>query len=198
MNMPSIPHEEVIGRKTLILGDINTGKTTLTRNLLIGLCDRGLGDQIVVIDLAPEIPGKIAAERGLPGAGGKLLPPEGFNVLYLTGHFLAPRLTSKTEKEAIEKARRNRRRIGGLFRRLKGSPRRILMVNDISMALQAGTAGSLIRALAQGTTIVANGYWGERLGGGTLTAREKAGMQELRSYFEKEGRILVLERSLQS
>jgi hypothetical protein len=194
MSIPSISHEEVIGRKTLILGDINTGKTTLTRNIMAGLCDRGLGEQIAVVDLAPEIPGEIAAQRGLPGAGGKLLPPEGCNVLYLTGHFIAPRLTSKTEEEACEKARRNRRIIAGLLRRLKRSPREILVVNDISMALQAGTTGSLIRALTPGATIVANGYWGERLGGGKLTAREKARMQELRSYFEKEGRVFVLEQ----
>ena len=193
MSMPSISYDDIVGRKTLILGDINTGKTTLTKDVLVEMCRQGLGDRIAIVDLAPEIPGDVAAKRALPGVGGKLLPPEGCGVLYLTAHFVAPRLSSKTEEEALEKARRNRRIIGGLFRQLNKFPREILLLNDISMALQAGTAGTLIRALEQAGTIVANGYWGERLGGGTLTAREKARMAKLKAHFEKEGRVLILE-----
>jgi len=179
-------------RKTLILGDINTGKTTLTGNILGELCSRGLGGRIAVVDLAPEIPGQAAAEKGLPGAGGKLIPPDGCNVLYLTGHFAAPRLTSKTEEEALEKARRNQRKILRLLRGLKASARDILLFNDTSMALQAGTAKTLINAMVRATTVVANGYWGERLGGGKLTSREKARMARLKAWFEKEGRVIIL------
>ena len=192
MSTPFLSFEDVIDRKTLVLGDINAGKTTLTRDILAEFCRRGLDERIAILDLAPEIPGDAAAERGLPGAGGKLLPPGGHSVLYLTGHFAAPRLTSKTEEEALEKARRNRRTMGRLFGRLKNSSRDILLVNDISMALQAGTTASLIRILAAAKTVIANGYWGERLGGGKLTAREKARMTQLKSWFEKEGRVIVL------
>lgn len=195
MNAPSLSFEDIMDRKTLILGDINTGKTTLTRDMFAEFCRRGLGERIAILDLAPEIPLDTATRKGLPGAGGKLLPPEECNALYLSGHFTAPRLTSKTEEEALEKARRNRRIMGRLFQRLKNSSRDILVANDISMALQAGTTASLIRVLATAGTVVANGYWGERLGGGKLTAREKARMIKLKAWFEREGRVIILKSS---
>ena len=195
MSVPPLSFEDAIGRMTLILGDINSGKTTLTRSILTEFCRRGLSERIAVLDLAPDIPAGAAAEKGLPGAGGKLLPPEGCSILYLSGHFAAPRLASKTEEEALGKARRNRRIMGRLFRRLKNCPREILVVNDISMALQAGTTASLIRVLATAGTVVANGYRGERLGGGKLTAREKARMTQLKGWFEKDGRVIILDRS---
>jgi hypothetical protein len=191
--MPVITYEEIIGQKTLILGDINTGKTTLTADVLKELCGRGLADSIAVIDMAPEIPGELAAGKGLRGVGGKLLPPGGCKVLYLTGRFVAPRLSSKTEEEAMEKARRNRRIVGRLFSRLNRSPKEILLVNDISMAVQTGTSAGLIRALERSPTVVANGYWGDRLGGGPLTVREKSEMTRLKEYFEQKGRVLILE-----
>jgi hypothetical protein len=84
--------------------------------------------------------------------------------------------------------------MGGLFLRLERFPREILLINDVSMALQAGTAKNLISRLSKASTLVANGYWGVRLGGGVLTARERAEMEKLKAYFEKEGRVLVLER----
>lgn len=194
MNRSMIFAEKILGGRTLILGDVNTGKTTLTRNLLEELCRRRLGDKVAVLDLAPDIPAEIAAEKGLTGVGGKLQPPEGCGVLYLGGPFAPPRLSSKTETEAREKARCNRRRIETLFRRLDRRPRKILLINDVSIALQAGTAQSLIRRLERVETVVANGYWGERLGGGALTAQEQNEMGKLKTYFEKTGQVLMLER----
>ena len=147
----------------------------------------------MIVDMAPEIPEKLARERGLIGVGGKLMPPEGHDILYLGGHFEPPRLSSKTEEEAMEKARQNRRIIEGLFRKLDLQSRDILLVNDVSIYLQAGTAESLTQWLDRAATVIANGYWGKRLGGGTLTERERTETVKLKDYFEQKGRVLILE-----
>jgi len=191
--MPGIHLEDYLSRKTLILGDVNTGKTTLTRKVLEALCRRNLGGRIAIVDMAPEVPEKLANEKGLIGVGGKLMPPERHDILYLGGHFEPPRLSSKTEEEAMEKARQNRRIIEGLFRKLNLQSRDILLVNDVSMYLQAGTTENLTRLLDQAATVIANGYWGKRLGGGTLTERERTETAKLKTYFEQKGRVLILE-----
>lgn len=191
--MPDIHPEDYLSRKTLILGDVNTGKTTLTMKVLEALCRRDLGWRIAIVDMAPEVPEKLAKEKGLPGVGGKLTPPEGYDILYLGGHYEPPRLSSKTEEEAMEKARQNQLISEGLFRKLDGQSRNILFVNDVSIYLQAGTTENLTRWLEQAATVVANGYWGERLGGGALTRRERTETAKLKTYFEQKGRVLILE-----
>jgi len=191
--MPGIHLEDYLSRKTLILGDVNTGKTTLTRKVLEALCCRDLGRRIAIVDMAPEVTEKLANEKGLIGVGGKLTPPEGHDILYLGGHFEPPRLSSKTEEEAIEKAQQNRRISEGLFRKIDGQSRDILLVNDVSIYLQAGTTENLTRWLDQAATVIVNGYWGKRLGGGTLTEQERTEMAKLRTYFEQKGRVLILE-----
>lgn len=192
--MPGIHLEDYLSRKTLILGDVNTGKTTLTGKVLEALlCRPNLGGRIAIVDMAPEVPEELANEKGLIGVGGKLMPPERHDILYLGGHFEPPRLSSKTEEEAMEKARQNRRIIEGLFRKLNLQSRDILLVNDVSMYLQAGTTENLTRWLDQAATVIANGYWGKRLGGGTLTERERTETAKLKTYFEQKGRVLILE-----
>ncbi len=192
--MAEIHLADYLSRKTLILGDVNTGKTTLMRKMLEALLYRpDLGGRIAIVDMAPEIPEKLAKERGMVGVGGKLPPPEGHDILYLGGHFEPPRLSSKTEEEAIEKARQNRRKIEGLFGRLDFQSRDILLVNDVSIYLQAGTAEDLTRWLDQSPTVIVNGYWGRSLGGGMLTERERTETAKLKAYFEQKGRVLILE-----
>jgi len=191
--MSGINLEDYLSRKTLILGDVNTGKTTLTKKVLEALCRRDLGGRIAIVDMAPEVPEKLAKEKGLPGVGGKLTPPEGHDILYLGGHYDPPRLSSRTEEDAMEKAKQNRRIGEGLFRKLDGQSRDILLVNDVSMYLQAGTTENLTRWLDRAATVIANGYWGKRLGGGTLTERERTETLKLKTYFEQKGRVLILE-----
>jgi len=191
--MPEIHLEDYLSRKTLILGDVNTGKTTLTKKVLEALCCRDLGGRIAIVDMAPEVTEKLANEKGLIGVGGKLTPPEGHDILYLGGHFEPPRLSSKTEEEAIEKAQQNRRISEGLFRKIDGQSRDILLVNDVSIYLQAGTTENLTRWLDQAVTVIANGYWGKRLGGGRLSEREEIETANLKTYFEQNGRVLILE-----
>ena len=192
---PCLP-ADLLGKKLLVMGDINAGKTTLCRQWLARLCAQGQGGRIVVLDLAPDIPPALAQARGLAGAGGYLLPPPDSDVLDLRTHLHAPRLSSATEAEAEEKAAENARAIEALFDQLppSGSGRDVLFINDVTLYLQAGFAADLLGNLGKAdfTTLVVNGYWGQRLGDSALSRREREQTRRLREHFANHGQVLDL------
>ena len=191
--MISVPGTECLGRKILVIGDVNTGKTTLCKGWLNELSQQGLGARIALIDMAPTISHELALKRGIVGAGGELRAPEGSQVLDLRAHLEPPRLSSSSESEALEKAAHNAQLIEALIGRLE--PRRdILFINDVTLFLQARSAASLIESAGfdRRTTLVVNGYRGERLGGGALTRHETAEMSELEKAFAERGEVVRL------
>lgn len=192
--MNELHNEDCLGKQLLIMGDVNTGKTTLCHQWLVQLCQQGLGERIALIDMAPHIPEALALARGMVGAGGSLMPPPASGVLDLRTHLDAPRLSSTSEAEALTKAVRNAKAIETLFEQLPGSRRDILFINDVTLYLQAGFTAELLKHIAKAgiKTLVVNGYWGDRLGGGELTRREKAETQRLRQSFALGGRVLEL------
>lgn len=184
---------DCLGQHWLIMGDINTGKTSRCRHYLQQLCAQGLGGRITVLDLAPHIPPEMAQARGLPGAGGYLRPPADSGVLDLRTHLHAPRLSSSTEAEAQAKAESNACAIDALLQQLPpaDSGRDILFVNDVTLYLQAGSADHLLAHIAQPhiRTLIVNGYWGQRLGDSVLSRREREQTQQLRAHFAQRGRV---------
>lgn len=183
---------EYLGKKTLILGDVNSGKTTLTREILDGFCRQGLGGRIAVMDLAPEIPEEVLRRRGLAGVGGRLEPPGGCGAATLHATIIAPRLTSSTEEEAMEKAGWNRKVIDGLLTRFESLDRDILFVNDVSLYLQAGDLDCITGLLEKTGTAVVNGYFGEKLGRGELSRRERDAMEGLAAWFRSRGTVIAM------
>ncbi len=176
---------DYLGKWTLILGEVNTGKTSLCRSILQEMLRRGLAGRIAIIDLAPEIPETVMVNRKMKGIGGKLLPPERESVIYLSVPLVPPRLSSKTEQEAIEMAQQNALKIMNLFKEYNLLPRDVLFVNDISLALQAETAENLVKLMEKAETLVANGYYGEKLGSSILSQRERQEMDSLKKYFHQ-------------
>jgi hypothetical protein len=176
--------ETFVHRKTLIVGDVNTGKTTLAKEILELFCLAGMEDQVVVLDLAPCIPQSLVMEKGLKGVGGRLIPPAKYNVLSLSTCLKPPRLASKTEEESLTIARDNMIQIDRLLLALRQSARNILFVNDISLYLQAGNARAMMRQMENADTIVANGYLGLRLGMGEISRREREEMGLLVDFFD--------------
>lgn len=175
--------KDVLGKRILITGDVNTGKTTLARNIMNGLCRRGFSSRIVIIDMAPEIPEEIVIQKGITGVGGKLTADQWQDVIYLTTILRPPRLTSKTEEEALVKARENRERIDDLLSRFQQAGKDILFINDVSMYLQAGNAQELLQWIQKTPTVIANGYYGHKLGTGALSAKEATEMEILIASF---------------
>ena len=176
---------EFLGRRTLIVGDVNSGKTTCTGRILDAMCRAALAPRILILDLAPEIPEVVAEKLGLRGVGGRLLPPPGAAVHYLWARTRPPRLTASNDDEAMALAERNREEIEHLLEGIDREGRDILFVNDVSLHLQAGSAEKMAAYLGQAQTVVANGYCGGRLGESPLSRRERAEMDALMKHFDK-------------
>ena len=191
--MTTVPGAECLGKRILVIGDVNTGKTTLCKRWLSELCQQGLGARIALLDLAPTISRELALQRGIVGAGGELRAPAGSEVLDLRATREPPRLSSSSEGEALEKAERNAQLIETLSCQLEPQ-RDILFINDVTLFLQARSAASLIKSARfdRRTTLVINGYRGERLGGGALTRHETAEMSELEKAFAERGEVVRL------
>ena len=191
--MTTAPSAGCLGKKILVIGDVNTGKTTLCKRWLTELCQQGLGARIALLDLAPTISRELALQRGIVGAGGELRAPAGSEVLDLRATLEPPRLSSSSEGEALEKAERNAQLIETLSCQLEPQ-RDILFINDVTLFLQARSAASLIKSARfdRRTTLVINGYRGVRLGGGALTRHETAEMSELEKAFAERGEVVRL------
>ncbi len=178
-NQTKIDAKNFLGKWTLIVGEINTGKTTLTGSIFNTINLQVPDERLAVIDLAPVVPEETTSRLGLSGIGGRLYRPEMEKGLYLTAHIDPPRLSTDTEEMALAVAERNRTKIDKLLQIFSKSERDVLFVNDISLYLQAGSAQNLLRYFNRVDTLVANGYFGEKLGQGALSQREHQEMRAL-------------------
>lgn len=163
------------GKRILIIGDLNTGKSELTAGLL---------DQVLVskraktalLDLAPEL---------TMGIGGKIsVPPNPF-LSYYTTTIIPPRLTARSSEEAEAYALQNAKAIEALFTYYMKNPCEVLFINDVSLYLQAGDLGKLLSVLGTASTVIMNGYFGSGLGGGKLGKRERQQMKGLQKTCDQ-------------
>ena len=188
---------DLVGKKTLIVGDVGTGKTTQTRRLLEEALSLGVGPT-TVIDMAPET-------REVNGArvGGPLLEAQVPNIRVLRDKRIkTPRLSAVDAKDLMEQARHNATVVEDLLKRFRVNPTPVLFINDVSIYLQLGDLETLWGTIAKARTIVANGYVGERLRddrGSGVSERERRGMEELAARFDMvvrlpESSVLEVER----
>ncbi len=156
------------GLRTLIVGDVNTGKTSYTQLLLLE-CRRQ--KSMVVLDMAPE---------KVKGVGGKMQVPPDPDIHYFTTQIRPPRLSAANEAEAIQIARENAAAIEkDLLTRAESIPADALIINDVSLYLQQGNLKRLFHVMDKFQTIIMNGYMGQSFPDGALTRRERQNMERL-------------------
>lgn len=175
---PLADADRISGRFTLIIGEVNSGKTTLTQRLLQEAARTEPGP-LVVVDLAPQIPSHVARRAGKGGIGGRLQAPSARHVHILCAELSAPRLTGGSDAERQALARDNAQRIEPLFARALSLNPSHLFVNDVSLYLQAGPPERLLGWLSRVETCVVNGYFGTSLGDDALSKRERLAMLAL-------------------
>ena len=156
-------------KKTIIIGEVNTGKTAYLGKILRRFLDANESD-MALIDMGPE---------PVKGIGGKMDISAIAEVGYYTTKICAPRLMGKTEDEVETLARGNAKAIDEIFEHYLEGPRKILFINDVSLYLQAGDVQALLSFLKITPTVIMNGYYGHSLGGGPLGNRERRQMKIL-------------------
>lgn len=182
-NKSPLSPEKFLHRFTLIIGEVNTGKTTLTQKILDAFFQVGEG-RTAVVDLAPDI-GPSDLKGRTAGIGGTLKATWHGRVRYYHCPIHAPRLQGKDELEALRLAEENARLIESLFEQALGEEVDALFVNDCSLYLQSGEPEKLIRWIDSAETAIVNGYDGKSLGPGILSTRERAGMADLINHCDR-------------
>ena len=160
--MNAIDH--YMNRRTVIVGDVNSGKTVLTLKILNCFLKAGYAEKIAVLDLAPD---------KTQGIGGKLTVPQDQSLLYLTAPIAAPRLTGRDDDHIRQLAEKNAVAIENLFKKILSEKRNILFINDATLYLQAGDFERFSKFLNTASTQIINVYYGHTFPSSRLTDREK-------------------------
>lgn len=163
------------GKKNLILGDVNSGKTRMTLELLT-LIIHQKREEVAVLDLAPD---------KTRGVGGKMEVPSCALIAYHTTTIVPPRLTGTDRDEVEALSLRNARVIEGLFSTYLKNPKKNLVINDVSLYLQKGTLGRMLEVLGPSQTAIINGYYGKALGESPFSETEKEQMDRLAKFCDR-------------
>jgi len=153
--------ERFLGRKVLIVGDVGSGKTLLTANLLDQAVGMGYCQQITVIDMAPQTMGfngirigGILAEVTKAVSEVRYLKPK---------EVKAPRAMAGSAEELVRLAEFNRRVIDQTLKKFLLKPTPLLFINDVSIYLQTDCIEKVLLAMNKSQTCIANGYFGKKL-----------------------------------
>jgi len=188
---PKIDTEYFLNRFTLIVGDINSGKTTLTGKILDNFC-RDIGGVVTIVDLAPEIRIQDLEEKASAKAvGGKLDVPISKTVRYYHERIHAPRLRARDENEARKLAAENVRTIDALFSIAAKGKSDAIFVNDCSLYLHCGCASKLLKLIRSSPTSVVNGYFGRFFNDSSISIHERKEMENLINHCDRLVRLPV-------
>jgi hypothetical protein len=172
---------ETIGKKVLILGEVGSGKTSLTAKAVQELMLFIEPKEITVIDMAPEAIGEI---------GGKLSKYLSLNNelrCLSPAKVYAPRTMGITNKQVAEYAKRNKNSIEPLLDEFLKQPTKVLIINDITLYLHLGKLEKIINCIRSTETFLASAYYGVRLKedyGAGISAREKQMVDKLATYMD--------------
>jgi len=179
------PHlEELVGRKTLLLGETNSGKTRFTFNFVCSIlqskkCDPG---DISILDFAPSrvkmrnlvIGGTLweilQESNNLPASLVKLLtslrwteresPPSG---AHTSPKILTPRFSAKSAQDVLNACCDNFVVTQKQLQYNLLHPTKVLIVNDVGIYLHLGGLHLLKKVLAFPQTALLNAYYGTTL-----------------------------------
>ncbi len=177
--------ERFEGKKTLIIGEIGSGKTKLIASVLRDAIQRVQPDDITVLDFAPAQ----ISFRGLR-VGGRIkdfLPDIKCRAYQFSNSIRAPRLEGHDANEVWKLAEHNASLTSGYIRSYLTSPTPYLFVNDLTIHLHAGDLDMLLEAIRKSRTFVGNAYSGALLEvdrGAGVSKRERERLRKVEAVVD--------------
>lgn len=162
--LDNINFNNFIGHKTIIYGEINTGKTEYTAKFVQFLLeDKQVNPKATtILDFGPNLK-RIKGKK----IGGKI---EDFykkckicNYLTFQGEIIPPRLNAKSRDEIFENANHNYLLTSKVLKKFIKKPTNILIINDISIYLHVGDKQRLLEAIRKSKTFFGNTYYGNSI-----------------------------------
>lgn len=188
--------DDFLNRFTLVVGDVNSGKTRLTRYILRLFVESGRTDRLAVVDLAPDMnEADIPRGKRVSEIGGRLLAPPASSVAVFHGRIHPPRLRARSSEEAMDMAQQNAKTAHQLFKRALARKPEAIFVNDASLYLHAANPQTFLNWVRSVPTAVVNAYWGTTLGEGPLTERERRSMAFLMEKCDRLIHLPISERA---
>ena len=186
-NVP--PLSKILNKRTLIIGELGSGKTLLTMKIVDKLVDNGYGKYITILDLAPKRKGII---------GGRLID-FGFNSSKVFAYLapkkvFTPRIAANNAEELLKLAIMNRNNMQPLIYRYLDAPTEILVINDLTLYLHVGSLDLIDECIMVSETFIANAYYGDELSfdyGTGISLREKTMVLELIRYMDN---VIVMKK----
>jgi len=166
---------DFVDKRTIIVGEVNTGKTAYLVEILDQFLREGRTD-VAVIDLAPD---------RFQGIGGKMTGEGLARVRYYSPPIVPPRLRGRSDQEIGALAEANAKRIEAVLDQYGRQPARVLIINDVSLYLQARGPAALLNYLESTPTVILNGYFGDSLGGGEFGRQERRRMETLLKWCDR-------------
>ncbi|MBY9021208.1 MAG: hypothetical protein KGD67_09130 [Candidatus Lokiarchaeota archaeon] len=154
----------LVGKKTLIYGETNTGKTFFTAKFIKYLLEiKNFNPKdISILDFAP----KLAYFNNLK-IGGRIQDyyenSVKCNNINFEGEIIPPRLKANNKKEIYNNLCHNFNKIYEILEIYNSSPTPALIINDISLYLHLGSNKYLINTISKPNTFFGNSYYGSSI-----------------------------------
>ncbi|MCS7126277.1 MAG: hypothetical protein NZ929_05130 [Aigarchaeota archaeon] len=162
--------EEFLDKKTLVLGEVGTGKTTFLIRFLEFLIENSYSRDVTVIDMAPS---------KNYGVGGAIVEYTDIvlNVKYLRpSNIWPPRLLGRDKIEVLKYSEENVKNLEPLIEEFISNPTKILLINDLTIYLHAGDIEKIFKVIDLSRTFMATAYEGVKLEddkGSSITEKER-------------------------
>ena len=150
-----------VGKKTLIYGDTNTGKTLYTAKFVQFLLEikKIEPNEISILDFAP----RLTYFKNLK-IGGKIQdyyePSLKCNIINFEGEIIPPRLKAKNKSEVYSNICNNFKKIHEIIEKYNIYPTPVLIINDISLFLHLWSSMYLINTINKSDNFFGNSYYG--------------------------------------
>jgi hypothetical protein len=177
---------DVLGKKTLILGESGSGKTRAAAKVAEELMSIERPDRITIIDFAPKrarnTGGKLADYVTVTDGVKYLAPKEVYT----------PRLTGTSREQILQLAKLNKKVMEPLLNQFVEKATKVLIMNDITLYLHVGRLQEVLRCVRLSETFLGTAYYGSSLAkdlGAGISRREKRLTDELAAFMDRVVRI---------